>query len=354
MLTIQRAKPLTLYVLLPGVAERTDQWVRNYGGLPRVAALETIFSKGSRCALPVRGFEATLCSLLGLNSTTNRDLPLGALRRYGFNGQQDTGFWLCADPVSLRADVAHVFLTDSDSLNITRPEAQRLTNLLRLHFIGEGWTLEIASPAYWHLRLPAAELIQTYPQRAVMGNPIEDHLPTGEHARRWRRLLNEIQMLFHGSDVNFERERRGAPPINGLWICGAGELPAPSELRPAVNAVWSGDPMAIGLSRLTGTPVNPVPRSLDTILANNTCGASLVSLESLLVPASYNDFASWRERLETLESTWFAPILQAMSAGKLAGCHVYDCAGHRCTFTRADRRRVWRPIKPLHACLGPV
>jgi hypothetical protein len=351
MLTIQRAKPLALHVLLPGVAERADQWTRDYGGLPQVAALEVIFSKGNQQTLPVRGFDATLCWLFGLSSAANRDLPLGALRRLGFNSPQDSGFWVCADPVSLRADVAHVFLTDSESLNITPREAQRLAGLLRLHFTGQGWILEIGSPACWHLRLSSAELIQTYPQRAVMGKPIEGYLPSGAHASRWRGLLNEIQMLFHGADVNLERKQRVAPSINGLWISGAGKLPSSAELRKGADVMWSGDPVAIGLSRLTDTPLNSVPQSFATIMTNNPCGVHLVSLQSLLAPASYDDFGTWRERLDLLESTWFAPILQATSAGKLAECHIYDCAGRRFSFTRADRWRLWRGIKPLHACL---
>ncbi len=352
MVTIQCAKPLTLHVLLPGVAERADQWTRDYGSLPRVAALQAIFSKGTRRLLPVHGFEATLCWLFGLHFAANRDLPLGALRRLGFNTPPDTGFWLCADLVSLRADMAHVFLTDGAALNIRWDEAQHLAGLLTSHFADEGWILEIDSPVCWHLRLSSAELIQTYPQRAVMGKSITGYLPSGLHGRRWRGILNDIQMLFHGADVNVARQQCVAPLINGLWIYGAGELPSSAELRKGVDVVWSDDPVATGLSRLTGTPLNSVPQTLSTVIANNPCGIHLVSLESLLTPASYDDFGVWHERLDFLESTWFAPMLQALLAGKLAECHIYDCMGRRFSFTRANRWRIWRGIKPLHACLG--
>ncbi len=352
MLTIQRTTPLALHVLLPGLTERADRWARDYGSLPRVAALEAILSRGSQSALPVCGFEATLCWLFGLTVPGNRDLPLGALRRFGFKGLRDTGFWLCADPVSLRADVAHVFLTDSETLSITWHEARRLASLMRSHFNGDNWILETDSPACWHLRLSSAELIRTYPQRALMGKPIEGYLPSGTHARRWRGFLNEVQMLFHGADVNLERKRRVEPPINGLWMFGAGELPGSAELRKGADVVWSDDRVAIGLSRLTGTALNSVPRSLAAIMTNNPSGIHLVSLASLLAPASYNNFETWHERLDVLESTWFAPILRAISAGKLTECHIYDCVGRRFSFTRTDRWRAWRGIKPLQTYLS--
>lgn len=344
-----RKSRLELYVLVPGVLQRVARWAQDYGDLARFQGLETIMGRGNRHALPTSGVDATLCWLFGLVSGQDLDLPLAALRRHGFSAAGDTGFWLCADPVYLRADITHVFLTDGGSLNITSAEADDLAGLLRAHFADAGRLLEVASPACWHLRAPSAAAIKTRPLRDVIGGPIEERLPSGAQAGYWRAMMNEVQMLFHDADVNRQRQQRGAPVINGLWIWGAGELPASQALRSQMDALWSDDPVAAGLGRLADIDTRPRPRSLESMMASNPRGAHLVSLDALLAPAGFDDFAAWRERLQALESDWFEPMLERITTGAITACHIYDCAGQQFSFTRAHRCRRWRGLKPLQA-----
>lgn len=340
---------LELHVLAPGLLRRVARWARDYGDFARFPGLETIMSRGDRRTLPVCGVDATLCWLFGLVSEPDRDLPLAALRRHAFSAALDTGFWLCADPVHLRADISEVFLSDAGSLNISRAEADDLAALLRFHFAGAGWLLEVASPECWHLRVPAALAIKTHPLRDVIGGPIDKHLPSGAQGAHWRAIMNEVQMLFHAADVNHDRQQRGAAVINGLWVWGAGTLSASPAPRARTDAVWSDDPMATGLGRLAGADTRSRPRTLESLMARNPRGAQLISLDTLLAPAAYDDFATWRERLQTLESDWFEPMLESTTAGAIAACHIYDCAGQRFSFSRAHRWRRWRGFKPLRA-----
>jgi hypothetical protein len=181
-----------------------------------------------------------------------------------------------------------------------------------------------------------------------MGRPIEAYLPTGEERLAWRALINEVQMPFHGAEINRERETRGDPTINGLWLSGAGILPTAGSMHTEVTTVWSNDPLAIGLGQLAGLEIKPTPQSLDIILAGSDCGRHLVVLESMLAPASYDDFPAWSGTLAALEDPWFKPIDRAVTMGELGQCYVYDCAGQRFSLNRACRWRVWCPKKPLH------
>lgn len=347
---MSRKRRLELHVLVPGVLQRAANWARDYGGLPPFVGLETIMARGNRRAMPAYGVDATLCWLFGLVPGQDRDLPLAALRRHGFNSAaKNTGFWLCADPVHFRPDIKQVLLTHGGSLHITSAEADGLAGLVRSYFAGAGWLLEVASADCWHLRVPLAVAIKTHPLRDVIGEPIEARLPSGPQAGRWRAIMNEIQMLFHDADVNRDRQQRGAPVINGLWIWGAGELPASHALRSQMGAVWSDDPVAAGLGRLADAETRPCPQSLGGMMRSDPHGAHLVSLDALLAPAGYDDFAAWRERLQALESDWFEPMLESTTAGAIAACHIYDCAGQQFSFSRAHRWRRWRGIKPLQA-----
>jgi hypothetical protein len=338
----------TLHVLVRGLLDSVSRWAKDYGGIPRYAGIEALLGKSSRHLFPAQGIEAMLCALFGLAATTYGDLPLGALRRYGFGDDADTGPWLCADPVYLRADVTRVFLQDSDSLNITRWEADRLAALISAHFVGEEWRLEVTAPAHWHLRLSAPTAIRTYPKRLVMGKTIEKYLPAGRDATHWRAILNEIQMLFHEAELNRNRAQRGEPPINGLWLSGAGVLPSAESLYTELITVWADDPVARGLSRLRGVEAQSARASLDSILSHGGRGPHLMCLEPLLAPASYDDLPTWSEILRGIDTQWFQPMEAAVKARRVAQVYIYDCAGQRFSLSRVRQWLAWRARKPLH------
>lgn len=55
---------------------------------------------------------------------------------------------------------------------------------------------------------------------AVSQMSLADWWPQEASFKAWRRLLNEIQMLWHTHPVNEQRAQRGLPPINSLWLYG--------------------------------------------------------------------------------------------------------------------------------------
>lgn len=343
---------VSLRLLAPGLLDRSARWVRDFGPLPRFEGIEALLARSRKFMWPADGVDACLCRLFGLAAPEDLDLPLGALRRYGFGRGPDEAVWLCADPVNLKADVTSVYLRDSGSLNITESEARVLGEIFATHFASSGPALEITSRAYWHLRLPASTSVTTHAQRQVMGRAVQTCLPAGEDAARWRSFLNETQMLFFGCDINRSRENRGEPIINGLWLAGAGPLPERERLSVAVDAVWSDDPLARGLARLAEIETKPAAASLDDMLSGATRVAHLVTLESLLPPARYDDFSAWCRAMNALERAWFQPLVHAIKNGCVAVCDLYDCLGGRYRIDRARQWRIWRRPRSLDSFAG--
>jgi glycosyltransferase involved in cell wall biosynthesis len=75
-------------------------------------------------------------------------------------------------------------------------------------------------------------------------------------AKRWRKLQNEIQMLWHIDPVNEEREQRGMPSINSLWISGIGKLSdvqAPQAVQQS-QQLYGPHPLLAGLAKLFNIP----------------------------------------------------------------------------------------------------
>lgn len=66
--------------------------------------------------------------------------------------------------------------------------------------------------------LPPATKVIT--PMALNGQDVGDWWPTGTDWRPWRRLLNELQMVWHDHPVNEARVNAGLTPINGVWLYG--------------------------------------------------------------------------------------------------------------------------------------
>lgn len=82
---------------------------------------------------------------------------------------------------------------------------------------------------------PAAKVISPM---ALSGQDLGDWWPTGADWRAWRRLLNELQMVWHEHPVNEAREAAGQMPINGVWLYGGAVGWQPS---PSGEVLWRDD-----------------------------------------------------------------------------------------------------------------
>lgn len=165
-----------------------------------------------------------------------------------------------ATPVHFLLGRDHVRLSDPANLALDASQASALLASVRGLFFEDGLELTLHSPQAWSMRptgLANAWQLETYSLAGAIGRSIDARLPEGPHARRWRRLLNELQMTWFDHPINQARESQGLWPINGLWIEGpagpcpggasADALAAPSEVQcdeRLHQAQMSGDPHA--------------------------------------------------------------------------------------------------------------
>jgi hypothetical protein len=174
----------------------------------------------------------------------------------------------CLQPVHLHATRDHLILMGQNQIDLTEPESSQLLRAA-LPFIEEdfGHPVLFQNQHYWFIPAgPFASLV-SYSVDQSHGRNIDWWMPRDSHeegiAKRWRKLQNEIQMLWHIDPVNEEREQRGLPSINSLWISGIGKLSsvqAPPEFNNA-KQIYGSHPLLAGLSKLLSIPyqaeINP-------------------------------------------------------------------------------------------------
>ncbi len=334
-------------LLIPGLMGPKD--VDKIGGaLDGLAldALERFLSRAQVGSGAAHAFTDRLFELFGVVAGPGCDLPVAALtRRVDVGEEGSAGAWLRADPVHLKADRDRVVMFGNRDLNVTAAEAAQLVEAFNRLFGEDGLQLEAPTPSRWYLKVARAPKITTTALADTLGRNIHPLLPRGEEALAWHKLLNEVQMLFHSSGVNRQREMAHRPAINSLWLWGGGELPA----RRAVvwQGVWSNEPLAPALGRYFGVAHGSAAATAPELLEQIDAGEHLVVLEGAMEAVQFQDIGAWRLFVEGLSEEWMAPLLQALKGGELAQLRVVSDGECDFTLNAKQLRRWWRRPRPL-------
>lgn len=255
-----------------------------------------------------------------------RGLPVAALTRQLDAGDAAGCTWLRADPGFVRADMATVRLYACGEMDVSPEECEALLAPLKPLFGDEGFPISAPVPSRWYLCLPPdARLPDFDPPLEVIGDDLFAHMPEGDAGRRWRRLMNEAQVILHNHEVNARRAAAGKLPVNTLWFWGASRLP--DHVRSARAQVRSGDVLLRALAQRAG-----VEPSTDPEVAT-------------LPPAALVDLREVRDAA-LLEEHWIAPLVAQVRRGALDELRLDFGDGHLLRWRAAHRWRVWRRHLP--------
>jgi hypothetical protein len=162
----------------------------------------------------------------------------------------------CLQPVHLHATRDHLVLMSQDQIDLTTEESHLLLKTA-LPFIEEDFQSKVLFQGqhYWFIPAGPFTNLSTHSIDQAHGRNIDWWMPRDSNesgiAKRWRKLQNEVQMLWHIDPVNESREQRGLPSINSLWISGIGklaDLDAPEVIRNA-NYLCGSHPILVGLAK---------------------------------------------------------------------------------------------------------
>jgi hypothetical protein len=300
----------------------------------RLPALETLLARGRREPCPADGVEAALCEALGI--ARQQDWPLAPITLAADGGEPGDAYWLRADPVHLRVMRDRIALADSESVGLSRAEADALAETVGRHF-GTDFSPLAVQPQRWYLRLPEAARLTTTPLSVAVGRDIDPLLPQGPDAMRFRSRLNELQMLLHEHPVNQAREARGELPVNSLWLWGGGQLPA----SPGIPLpVYASNAEARALAAFCGARVHALPAHLDAQLLKID---GVILLDGLTRSGQVGDAYGWREALRELEQHWFLPLRDMLRRIGPQGLRLVDPVNGMALHLHAsDAWRWWR------------
>jgi len=248
------------------------------------------------------------------------------------------------DPVHLHVGRDHLVLTDPARLALDPRDAAALAAAIAPLFPDDGLALD-AGAARWYLQEtdPGRPLrLRTHPMVGAVGRNIDAWMPEGDDARRWRRLVNEVQMTWFTHPVNERREASGLPPVNSLWI--EGRVPGSADGAP-LPAGWRAAAALVGGPDAGHGPA-PVTDEQGTLQRD----------DRLLVAQLAGDPQGWADAWESLERTVIGAIARRNDPWQGgAGLVLAGDAGWR-ALTVAPRPgwRVWRRPRPAALLAEPA
>lgn len=318
-----------LKIVFPEFA-RTDA-ILDLLGEPRLPRLELLLARGKREVAAQTDMASLLCGEFAI--PRQHDWPIAPISLAAAGGQAGDDYWLRADPVHLRIERGRAILNE-----IPDPgpdEARLLCEALSAHF-GADFSPQPLRPDAWVARIVEEQDISTTPLSQAAGQPIEPLLPAGRDAMRWRRLLNEIQMLLFSHPVNQAREARGELAINSVWLWGGGRLP---EARPSARAVLCDHPDWRALAQHAGAKSVTLPEKWSADVPED----ALVIFDAPQRHLRRGDFDNWLKALRDFEQHWLAPLRAAGRSFEL----VDPLQGMKLVWRSAYRWKFWRrPQKP--------
>jgi hypothetical protein len=242
--------------------------------------------------------------------------------------------WLRADPAHVRPDINGARLLGiGERLSLSQEDVDALLPALKPVFGDSGFSLDAPVPMRWYLRLPReAKLPGFSAPDDALGEDLFEHQPDGPEGRRWRALLNEVQIVLHNHPWNARRAERGLVPVNALWVWGGGVLP--DTVSSAVSQAASDDDLVRALAVVAGGRAVRLPPMFSSEVVSTPASASASGVALF-------DLRRVRD-LAALQRDWLVPALRALADGTLAALDIDAADGMCLRLARGQRWRFWR------------
>jgi hypothetical protein len=298
--------------------------------------------------------ETWLARALGLEQYGQPAFAAAAMR--GFGLEPADGTWFIINPSHIEIARSHLLMPDLRQLGLAEDDSRALFAAARPLFEEAGYRLEYGDADTWFMRADDWTGMDTATPDAAVGINLTDCMPAGPRALAYRKLQNEVQMLWFTHPANAAREARRQGAVNAFWLWGganaATQHPAGATTLVAAQAGTHAAPQKAGGGKVIAT--FETPGWLSALGSNRLAtldGIAQLERDTLLIcgnvaaPALAADWSAWLHEMQRLEAGLFAPLLAALRQGTVSQARLvlsHRAAHADFTTTAMAQRKFWR------------
>ncbi len=328
--------------------------------LPELPWLSRCLSKAD--ALPIKpgSFYDQASYLFHLSDTLPVAATSAPIELENFSEIESGYFWLKVDPVQLIADRDTLILIPSEDIAISEAESKSLMESFNQHFAEDHVSLQYGDKGSWYLSIAQAVDVQTTSLDSLAYRRLDDAFPKGNASSYWRKLLNEVQMLFFTHPVNKNRRELGQPEINSVWIWGEGKIPEAGSKERTNASIYSDNHYLAGIAKLTHSTCFLEPKnhqgwssshqldSEEKISNGQDSLHDLICLSNLSKSLPNLTEQEWLDTLVEIDKAWFKPLFEDLKLGNITSLLIDVGLPCRYHLTPKNLRRFWRLNKPMN------
>lgn len=241
-------------------------------------------------------FEAVRLQQLGYTPLEGANLGAGlASLHAGVKNPSET-VWL-AELSTITVGREGATIAHPASFEVTAAEADALFDAVSGLWADRAISALPINARQWRIWLDPSASTRSLTPAAMAEMRLSDWWPQEDSLREWRRLLNEIQMVWHEHPVNIARAERGEVPINSLWLFGGAKGWSPTQVavQPTrqAQAQTSQQIKQQRQTQIEVTSRTPAQTPFGGL-------ASALTYEGLHIPYLQNDWAAWIAALPAL------------------------------------------------------
>jgi hypothetical protein len=328
----------TVHVIL--LIEELQRLTAALSGDTRYPALERLWARGRPTALDSPTSNHLRFKLFGIQPEGY--LPVAALTHVNDRNvrPRDNYYWLRADPVTMWADMAQVFMTSYGFADLDPYERNEIELCVRDVLQEEGLNLHADHPERWCIALGSPIEFGFTPLDEALGMDVAEALPDHPEALYWRRILNEVQVALHNCPVNVRRRATGKREVNSVWFWGGGFIPD-AAAHFVLDTVYSENAVSRGLAIINDCRTKRQSEALESDFSSD--GVAVLVDWSLGSDDAENEMAL----LESLVGS----LLNRADRGQLV-LKIYEGKGQGRVYGPDARRRFWSRRKPLSQALN--
>ena len=253
--------------------------------------------------------------------------------------ENDSNYWLRADPVMLSPTHNGILCRGNRVLNLTKDERLSIEKIINDYLNEQSMKLILINSSQGYLTVKEPLDCEFSPLLDVVGQDITHRLPKGSKSKYWHTILTDLQMLLHGCEVNRQRQEKQQPEISGFWIWAETDnIIQPVNANVSELQLFTDDTALAGALGIS-TNLSSLPESFNQ---EQYIKNSIINVSEFSEAYHQNDMEGWQLLFQKWVINWLLPAIKSVDKKQLNEIILQTDDGYCYRYNHLSKWCLWR------------